>query len=65
MAKTLAQDANVITDENADLKVAVRECITELENTNKRMAERQVRINKLKAETRAMLNDLKVFSNVA
>jgi hypothetical protein len=65
MAKTLAQDANVMTDENADLKVAVRECISELESTNKRMAERQVRINKLKAETRAMLNDLKVFSNVA
>ncbi len=65
MAKTLAQDADVMTDENADLKVAVRECISELESTNKRMAERQVRINKLKAETRAMLNDLKVFSNVA
>ncbi len=60
MAKTLTQDVNVTADENAELKIAVRECISELESANSRMAERQVRINKLKAETRAMLNELKV-----
>ena len=65
MAKTLAQNTNVINDEDADLKLAVRECISELESTNKRMAERQVRINKLKHETRAMLNELKAFPDVA
>ena len=65
MAKTLAQDINVVNDENADLKFAVRECISELESTNKRMAERPVRINKLKNETRSMLNELKAFPDVA
>ena len=38
MAKTLTQDVNVVTDENAELKIAVRECISELESANKRMA---------------------------
>ncbi|MDQ2732909.1 MAG: hypothetical protein M3Y56_14720 [Armatimonadota bacterium] len=62
MAKTLIQDANVGTDEAADLKRAVRDCISELECVNERMAARQVRINKLKIETRAILDELKVAS---
>lgn len=65
MAKAVAQDINGIVDENADLRMAVRDCISELETVNERMAERQVRINKLKFETPALLNELKVFSNVA
>lgn len=59
MAKALIQDVDAMTDENRVLKSAVRECISELESANKRMAERQIRINKLKAETRVMLNQLK------
>lgn len=65
MAKTLIQDASMGTDEATDLKAAVRDCISELECVNERMIERQVRINKLKVETRALLDELKVFSNVA
>lgn len=58
MAKTLASDFQTTeTKEDAELKAGVRQCIAELEAANGRMAQRQLRINKLKLETRAMLND--------
>ena len=65
MAKALLRDAQTMDDENAELKGAVRQCIDELESANQRMAQRQLRIDKLKIETRAMLNALKAFPDVA
>lgn len=60
MAKILTSDVDAMSEENAELKAGVRACISELESANKRMAQRRVRIDKLKAETRAMLDELKV-----
>lgn len=61
MAKTLTQSSEPV-DENVELKVAVRLQIANLEAANRRMAERNARIEKLKAETRAILHELKVVA---
>jgi len=65
MSKSLIQKATATPDENAELKIAVHEFISELENTNKRMSERRVRIDRLEAETRVILDEIKAFSHVA
>lgn len=65
MSKSLTQNQTAQTDENAELRSAVHEFISELESTNKRMAERRVRIDRLEAETRVILDDIKAFSHVA
>ncbi len=46
-------------DEAKKLETAVNECIVEMQKANQRMEHRQVRIEKLKAETRAMLKQMR------
>jgi hypothetical protein len=65
MAKSLTQNQTAKTDENAELKTAVHEFISELESTNKRMTERRVRIDRLKTETRVILDEIRAFPPVA
>ncbi|MEO6908527.1 MAG: hypothetical protein ABI210_11615 [Abditibacteriaceae bacterium] len=65
MSKSLTQNSTAQTDENAELQNAVHEFIAELESANKRMAERRVRIDRLAAETRVILDDIKAISHVA
>ena len=58
MDKTLTHTP--MTDESTDWKAAALDCLNKIEKANQRMAERQKRIETLKAETRAILNTLKV-----
>lgn len=62
MAKIISPNISAPVDENVQLKTAMRLQIEELEATNQRMSERRLRIEKLKSETRAILNQLKVAS---
>ena len=57
MAKTLT--FQIDADEAKQLEAAVDECITEMEQANRRMEKRQVHIEQLKAETRAMLDNIR------
>ena len=57
MAKTLT--FQIDADEAKQLEAAVDECITEMEQANRRMDKRQVHIEQLKAETRAMLDNIR------
>lgn len=63
MAKSLTH--NEATMDEAQLKAAVRANLAELERANERMNQRQTRINRLRAETRAMLDQIKALSPVA
>ena len=57
MAKILTFQMDA--DEAKQLESAVDECITEMEQANRRMDKRQVHIEQLKAETRAMLDNIR------
>jgi hypothetical protein len=57
MAKTLTYQIDA--DEAKQLEAAVNDCIAEMNTANQRMDQRQVEIEKLKAETRAMLNQIR------
>lgn len=57
MAKTII--CKIDADEATKLEAAVNECITQMQQANERMDARQVEIDKLKAETRAMLNQIR------
>lgn len=46
-------------EEVRQLEAAVNECVVEMQQANQRMEGRQVEIDKLKAETRAMLNQIR------
>ncbi len=63
MAKSLTQ--NDVTMDEAQLKAAVRANISELESANQRMMTRQTRIDRLRAETRALLDQIKAATHVA
>jgi len=56
MAKTISYE--VEADEAKRLEAAVKELITQMQETNQRMDERQVEIDRLKAETRIMLKQI-------
>ena len=45
-------------DEAKQLEAAVNNCIAEMQQANQRMDKRQIEIDTLKAETRAMLNQI-------
>jgi uncharacterized coiled-coil DUF342 family protein len=57
MAKTLT--FQIDADEAKQLEAAVDECISEMQQANQRMDERQARIEQLKSETRAMLEQIR------
>ena len=54
MAKTITYEIDA--DEAKQIEATVNECIAEMKQANQRMENRQLEIDKLKAETRAMLN---------
>lgn len=57
MAKTLT--FQIDADEAKQLESAMDECILEMQAANQRMDERQARIEQLKSETRAMLEQIR------
>jgi hypothetical protein len=57
MPKTLTYEIDA--DEAKQLEATVNECIAQMQQANQRMDHRQVEIDKLKAETRAMLNRIR------
>lgn len=46
-------------EEARQLETAVDECVAAMQQANQRMDRRQVEIDRLKAETRAMLNQIR------
>jgi len=56
MPKAITHEIDV--DEAKQLEAAVNECIAEMQEVNQRMDKRQVEIDTLKAETRAMLSQI-------
>jgi hypothetical protein len=63
MEKTLAEPPTPM--ENAELEAAVDQIIAEIERTTERMKKIQEETERLGAETRAMLTQLKVTTQVA
>ena len=59
MAKVMT--FQIDADEAKQLETAVNECVTEMQQATQRMDARQVEIDKLKAETRAMLAQIRQF----
>jgi len=57
MAKTMTYQIDA--DEAKQIEAAVNECVAEMKQANQRMESRQLEIDKLKAETRAMLNQIR------
>jgi thiamine biosynthesis lipoprotein ApbE len=57
MAKIITYQIDA--DEARQLEAAVNECIAEMQQANQRMENRQVEIDRLKAETRAMLSQIR------
>ena len=57
--RTFVADIEVSDEEAADLKAAIQKMFDEMERANARIATNQADIEKLKAETRAMLSDLR------
>jgi len=57
MAKTLTYQIGA--DEAKQLEAAIDECIAEMERANQRMERREAHIEQLKAETRAMLSQIR------
>ena len=57
MAKTLTYQID--EDEAKQIEIAVNEYVAEMKQANQRMESRQLEIDKLKAETRAMLNQIR------
>jgi hypothetical protein len=57
MAKTKTYEIDV--DEAKQLEAAVNEYMTQMQQANQRMDNRQVEIDRLKAETRVMLNQIR------
>ena len=57
MAKTMTYQIDA--DEAKQIEAAVNECVAEMKEANQRMESRQLEIDKLKAETRAMLNQIR------
>ena len=59
---TVMEKASIVepsTDEPADYKAAIIECIAEVDRVRSQMANDQEEIDRLKAETREILNRLK------
>lgn len=52
-------DAELTAEEAADLKTAIRQMFAEMDRVNARIESNQADIEKLKAETRAMLAQLR------
>ena len=59
MAKTLTYQIDA--EEAEKLEAAVNECVAEMQQANQRMDARQIEIDKLKAETRAMLDQIRTL----
>ena len=59
MAKAIIHEIDV--DEAKQLEAAVNNCIAEMQQANQRMDQRQTEIDTLKAETRAMLDQIHEF----
>lgn len=57
MEKTVTAEAS--DNESAQLEAAFQQCLDEIERANERMKRRQANIEKLKVETRAILNELR------
>lgn len=57
MPKAITHEMNV--DEARQLEAAVNDCIAEMQQANQRMDKRQIEIDTLKAETRAMLGQIR------
>ena len=57
MAKTMTYQIDA--DEAKQIETAVNECVAEMKQANQRMESRQLEIDKLKAETRVMLNQIR------
>jgi predicted nucleic acid-binding Zn-ribbon protein len=57
MAKTMTYQIDA--DEAKQIEAAVNECVAEMKEANQRMENRQLEIDKLKAETRVMLNQIR------
>jgi hypothetical protein len=62
MAKAITYEMDM--DEAKQLEAAVNECIIEMQQANQRMDNRQVEIDKLKSETRAMLAQIRELRTV-
>lgn len=56
-SKTMALD--IPKQEAAKIDAAIRECVTEMEHARKRMKQDQAEIDRLKAQTRALLSGMK------
>lgn len=59
MAKTITYEIDA--EEAKRLETAVNECIAQMQEADQRMDRRQLEIDQLKAETRAMLNQIREF----
>ena len=57
MAKSMTYQIDA--DEAKQIETAVNEYVAEMKQANQRMENRQLEIYKLKAETRAMLNQIR------
>jgi predicted nucleic acid-binding Zn-ribbon protein len=57
MAKSMT--SQIDAEEAKQIETAVNECVAEMKQANQRMESRQLEIDKLKAETRAMLNRIR------
>ena len=57
MAKSMTY--RIDADEAEQIETAVNEYVAEMKQANQRMEIRQLEIDKLKAETRAMLNQIR------
>jgi hypothetical protein len=59
MAKTTVYEIDA--EEAKRLEAAVNDCISQMQQANQRMERRQMEIDRLKADTRAMLNQIREF----